>query len=237
MSGVDAGDGRVRDRNVSDRTLRLKMRRGLVVFESERLRVSNCRRLRAYDSIIDGDNNVIEGDRNIVFGDNNCVRGAGNLCYAMRSVRSNVVEERLADAQRAETSRALPLRKREKLMIERSKALELLADRIDAVDAKENNTAIEKHCLEPLAKRARALPNEFRRYAFELPDGVREARAPELECILCRDNERSVLFFPCSHFEVCRDCVLMLIDKNDACKEPLCPTCRQPVKYTKRVYL
>ncbi len=220
------------------RKLRRKLQNGKVVVTRRRVKISNYDNLRFYNCHINGDNNNIEGDDNLVFGDNNFVRGSNNRCFSIRVPHSNVVEEAPPNAERGEMRKPLPLNKFEKQIIEQNTALTTLLERIDAVDADENNRLIESECLEPLARGGgHPMPNQFRRFAFELPAGVREASTEALECILCCKNERQILFFPCSHFQCCRDCVLRLIGTNDPCEEFCCPTCRQVVKYSKCVYL
>lgn len=55
-------------------------------------------------------------------------------------------------------------------------------------------------------------------------------------CIICFENERDILFKPCNHFCICKNCNEILIkfsnsnknnnDKNNSCK---CPICRKKI--------
>jgi hypothetical protein len=43
-------------------------------------------------------------------------------------------------------------------------------------------------------------------------------------CKVCLDEEKDTLIMPCGHLCVCKDCSIMLKEKN-----PLCPMCRQAI--------
>ena len=51
-------------------------------------------------------------------------------------------------------------------------------------------------------------------------------------CSVCLDQPREILFLPCNHFCVCKECRAILKKGNNKC-----PICRKNVKQTIKAYL
>jgi uncharacterized protein YigA (DUF484 family) len=66
-------------------------------------------------------------------------------------------------------------------------------------------------------------------------DGVDEpARSDHTRCCVCLVNEVRVLYEPCMHVISCMDCAPRTILM---CDKVACPTCNEPIKDLKRVYI
>lgn len=59
---------------------------------------------------------------------------------------------------------------------------------------------------------------------------VQTAQTSVLECVVCMDNERTHLAFPCRHYCVCKRCM------KQECIADKCPICRADVSLWIRVY-
>ncbi|KAL3101145.1 hypothetical protein niasHS_001605 [Heterodera schachtii] len=55
----------------------------------------------------------------------------------------------------------------------------------------------------------------------------------ENRCLICLTNERQIVFKPCRHFCVCRECA-KVIEQNE---KPKCPVCRNYVEETLFIYI
>ncbi|GMR58849.1 hypothetical protein PMAYCL1PPCAC_29044, partial [Pristionchus mayeri] len=53
-----------------------------------------------------------------------------------------------------------------------------------------------------------------------------------LDCVVCLTNRKDVLFRPCNHMAVCKDCLPSLMEEV----EPLCPLCRAFIESHFQVY-
>ncbi|GMS79875.1 hypothetical protein PENTCL1PPCAC_2050 [Pristionchus entomophagus] len=53
-----------------------------------------------------------------------------------------------------------------------------------------------------------------------------------LDCVICLTNRKDILFRPCNHMAVCKDCLPSLMDED----EPLCPLCRAEIDSHFQVY-
>ncbi|GMT10005.1 hypothetical protein PFISCL1PPCAC_1302, partial [Pristionchus fissidentatus] len=53
-----------------------------------------------------------------------------------------------------------------------------------------------------------------------------------LDCVVCLSNRKDILFRPCNHMAVCKDCLPSLMDEI----EPLCPLCRSLIESHFQVY-
>jgi hypothetical protein len=95
--------------------------------------------------------------------------------------------------------------------------------------------ADRSHARDSLRSSARARARAKERLLLQSSDGTESARPPTLrrtssrgsrrgdstiECVICMDAERSVLFLPCRHITCCTDCARHL---------HACPVCRQTI--------
>lgn len=52
-------------------------------------------------------------------------------------------------------------------------------------------------------------------------------------CIICFDAHRNCFFDPCGHSATCYICSMKILKQ----KKPLCPLCRQPIRFVRRLFL
>eukprot|EP00440_Ansanella_granifera_P040990 gb/GFBE01044447.1/.p1 GENE.gb/GFBE01044447.1/~~gb/GFBE01044447.1/.p1 ORF type:complete len:182 (+),score=46.20 gb/GFBE01044447.1/:1-546(+) len=60
----------------------------------------------------------------------------------------------------------------------------------------------------------------------------RQEDADDLRCVICLEERRSVVFYPCGHVSCCRQCFLQIVDRD-----PSCPNCRQEIRSHYFVYI
>ena len=51
-----------------------------------------------------------------------------------------------------------------------------------------------------------------------------------IQCVVCKDNDRNVVFKPCMHIVCCMDCANQLLNNQ-------CPNCRMDIDMKERVYI
>merc|ERR1712228_813538 len=57
------------------------------------------------------------------------------------------------------------------------------------------------------------------------------------QCIVCEDNEKTIVYLPCNHLAVCNQCDLELSQMaKDDDKEETCPICRTKITNRLKVY-
>ena len=66
----------------------------------------------------------------------------------------------------------------------------------------------------------------LKRVKTEEVNAMEHKHNDKVKCVVCQDEERVILVLPCSHLDICRECVIAVSD---------CPTCR--TKIDKRVSL
>ncbi|KAF8381751.1 hypothetical protein PRIPAC_70893 [Pristionchus pacificus] len=59
-----------------------------------------------------------------------------------------------------------------------------------------------------------------------------DGSASTLDCVVCLTNRKDILFRPCNHMAVCKDCLPSLMDEI----EPFCPLCRALIESHFQVY-
>lgn len=74
--------------------------------------------------------------------------------------------------------------------------------------------------------------------ALDLPGTASKAGKDEPVCRVCMENRCDVLYEPCHHLIVCRECAIEL--QKESMSRPngkaICPTCRVPIKFYSIVF-
>jgi hypothetical protein len=62
----------------------------------------------------------------------------------------------------------------------------------------------------------------------DLPEDMEDSQSNTLECLICCDKQREILFEPCRHFSTCKGCSVIVVK---------CPVCRANVMSKKEIYI
>ena len=70
---------------------------------------------------------------------------------------------------------------------------------------------------------------------------LKERQEQSLECLICKAHMKNIVFLPCGHIILCKDCLIEMMNAgttngNKRTKPIKCPSCKNPVKETKEVH-
>ena len=74
------------------------------------------------------------------------------------------------------------------------------------------------------------LTNEINKVKIEKIDKENNFLKKKTQCVVCRENDRSILFFPCKHCICCEECSNNLFNNK-------CPTCRTEIVDKQHIFL
>ena len=92
-----------------------------------------------------------------------------------------------------------------------------------------NRFVHEQHENEETNQNAQNIAQEIR---YRPRDDTREDNFDNNLCVVCMENPRNVVTFPCGHVQLCSECVSMILRRNK-----LCPVCQARITEHRHVFL
>ena len=59
----------------------------------------------------------------------------------------------------------------------------------------------------------------------------------DVTCVVCQENRRDILFQPCNHLCMCKDCVVQAQRMLPAYQNAKCPLCRAEIRHKISVFM
>ncbi len=186
------------------------------------VRGSGLRNLRTDNCSIYGDNNHTVGNFNLLVGRNNTAEGTGNT-FSVPADPPVPPPPQPAPPQPVSASQATVVR------ISLNDLLCRFADTLWNQPGPDMSAAQPARPVDMAADAADAvhwLPS-----ALDLPGESTLTDNEALQCIVCLEHQKDVLFRPCRHAVCCRDCTRILAQQNiQAMSVFKCPKCRAPIE-------
>lgn len=185
--------------------------------------------LEANNSTVYGNGNTVAGDNNRLYGNNlfsignhNILIGTNNQCFGTNS-RTATTEEEARREEEAERFRAA------RLFLQNNQE----KPEHQAPPPPPPNT--DAQVQEKVMPKAGSAPdnNKWKVSVLDIQGESRKPARPDLDCVVCADYERDVIFEPCGHLVCCRDCTRKLYEGT----KNTCPQCRVEITFARVVYL
>ena len=109
----------------------------------------------------------------------------------------------------------------------------------DVKSIKQNEITLHENYIEQLEKKvntykkqlqSETLTNEINKVKIEKIDKENNFLKKKTQCVVCRENDRSILFLPCKHCICCEHCSNNLFNNK-------CPTCRTEIVDKQHIFL
>jgi rubrerythrin len=139
------------------------------------------------------------------------------------------------------------------MKISKSNFIKKTQDKFKELEEKKEEKKHYEEMADYLSKRSGRLKEELEtaklaiqqlNYQLEKKQSqLKERQEQSLECVICRSALKDVVFLPCGHIVVCKNCLIETMNvipntvinkKNNPIK---CPLCKNPVKESKEVHL